>query len=285
MPEILNPREHDLGGFQVRRALPHARRRSVGPFVFFDHMGPHEFPPGEGIAVRPHPHIGLATVTWLWEGCITHRDSLGFVQDIKPGDVNWMIAGRGIVHSERSPEHLQGQRHPIHGLQTWVALPTDHAEMAPAFEHHPANSLPRLEREGVQLTCVAGHGFGLRSPVPVQSDTLYVAIDMREGAELEIPDEHAERALYLVEGEAELDEMPLPQRALVVLDADSRPVLRAATDCRLMLCGGMPLGARLVWWNFVASSIERIDQAKADWRGQRFGHVPGETEFIPLPDR
>ncbi|WP_395791183.1 pirin family protein [Aquimonas sp.] len=285
MPEIINPREHDLGGFKVRRALPDAKRRRVGPFVFFDHMGPHRFPVGEGIAVRPHPHIGLATVTYLWEGAISHRDSLGSQQDILPGDVNWMIAGRGIVHSERSPERFADQTHPIHGLQTWIALPEDRAEMAPAFEHHPAASLPSSERDGVRLVCVAGHGFGLRSPVSVQSDTLYVAIDLAAGAALPIPPEHVERALYLVEGEAELDAMPLPPWALVVLDADTTPVLRALSDCRLMLCGGAPLGPRFVWWNFVASSRERIEQAKLDWSEGRFERVPGETEFIPLPDK
>lgn len=285
MPEIINPREHDLGGFKVRRALPHATRRRIGPFVFFDHMGPHTFPAGEGIAVRPHPHIGLATVTWLWEGCIRHRDSLGSVQDIRPGDVNWMIAGSGIVHSERSPEALTQQAHPIHGLQTWVALPAEQAEAAPAFAHHPAESLPRCVRDGVELTCVAGHGFGLRSPVGVLSDTLYVAIEMQAGAALEIPPEHIERALYLVEGEAELDGMPLPNWALVVLDEGSAPRLRAFGDCRLMLCGGAPLGPRFVWWNFVASSRERIEQAKLDWAEGRFAKVPSETEFIPLPER
>lgn len=285
MPEIIQPREHDLGGFKVRRALPHATRRRIGPFVFFDHMGPHLFPAGEGIAVRPHPHIGLATVTWLWEGCIRHRDSLGSVQDIRPGDVNWMIAGSGIVHSERSPEELQDSEHPIHGLQTWVALPIDQAEMAPAFEHHPAASLPRSQREGVELTCVAGHGFGMRSPVGVQSDTLYVGVEMQDGAELEIPPEHVERALYLVEGEAELDGMPLPSWALVVLDEGSTPCLKAVGRARLMLCGGAPLGPRFVWWNFVASTRERIDQAKLEWAEGRFARVPGETEFIPLPDR
>lgn len=285
MPEIINPREHDLGGFKVRRALPHANRRRIGPFVFFDHMGPHTFPPGEGIAVRPHPHIGLATVTWLWEGCIRHRDSLGSVQDIQPGDVNWMIAGSGIAHSERSPESLKHAAHPIHGLQTWVALPVEQAEMAPAFEHHPSSSLPRQLQEGVELTCVAGHGFGMRSPVSVQSDTLYVAIGMEDGAELAIPPEHVERALYLVEGEAELDGMPLPPWALVVLDEGSTPRLRAQGRARLMLCGGAPLGPRFVWWNFVASSRERIEQAKQDWAEGCFAQVPGESEFIPLPER
>lgn len=285
MPEIITPREHDLGGFKVRRALPHATRRRIGPFVFFDHMGPHLFPVGEGIAVRPHPHIGLATVTWLWEGCIRHRDSLGSVQDIHPGDVNWMIAGSGIVHSERSPEALRDSEHPIHGLQTWLALPVEQAEMAPAFEHHPAASLPRIVRDGVDLTCVAGHGFGMRSPVSVQSDTLYVAIELQAGAELDIPPEHIERALYLVEGEAELDGMPLPSWALVILDEGSAPRLRAERRARLMLCGGAPLGPRFVWWNFVASTRERIEQAKQDWAADRFEKVPGESEFIPLPER
>jgi redox-sensitive bicupin YhaK (pirin superfamily) len=287
MPLTLHPREHDLGGFTVRRLLPHAKQRSVGPFVFFDHIGPAVLGDGTFVDVRPHPHIGLATVTYLWEGAMTHRDSLGSVVDIKPGDVNWMTAGRGIVHSERTPAALRGAPMPFHGLQTWVALPREHEEAAPAFAHHPAATLPVLEGDGVRLCIVAGHGFGERSPVAVLADTLYVAIDLAEGAELCLPAEHAERAIYPVAGELVLDEVTaLPAGQMHVLEPGSLPLIRAVGGpARAMLLGGAPLdGPRHVWWNFVSSSRERIEQAKADWTAQRIGAVPGETEFIPLPD-
>jgi redox-sensitive bicupin YhaK (pirin superfamily) len=287
MTEIIAPRLHDLGGFTVGRALPNLKYRSLGPFVFLDHIGPAVLPPEVPMAVRPHPHIGLATVTYLWEGAMMHRDSLGSVQEINPGDVNWMTAGRGIVHSERTPERLLGQPQPFHGLQTWVALPTSHEEVAPSFHHHPKSTLPVTESDGVRLTVVAGHGFGLRSPVQVFSDTLYVSIDLADGAELVIPAEHAERALFPVKGELWLDETEaLPLGQLAVLEPGRLPLLRAVGPSRVMLLGGAPLdGPRHIWWNFVSSSRERIEQAKDDWREKRFGQVPGETEFIPLPDK
>jgi redox-sensitive bicupin YhaK (pirin superfamily) len=286
MLQVIPPRVHDLGGgFTVGRLLPHARRRSVGPFVFFDHIGPATLGVDNALDVRPHPHIGLATVTYLWKGAILHRDSVGSVQEIRPGDVNWMTAGRGIVHSERTPDALRGVPHAIHGLQTWVALPHGHEEDAPSFAHHPAASLPVVERDGARLHVVAGHAFGAVSPVRVLALTLYVSIDLRAGATLVLPDEHEERALYPVAGTATLDGEPLPLRHLAVLPGRGPATLRAATDARLMLLGGEPLGHRHVWWNFVSSSRERIEQAKDDWRAQRLGHVPGETEFIPLPER
>ncbi|MBW8310596.1 MAG: pirin family protein, partial [Rhizobium sp.] len=224
MPQLLSPRSHDLGGgFTVRRLLPQAGRRSVGPFVFFDHIGPAELDPAHPMAVRPHPHIGLATVTYLWEGAIMHRDSLGYAQEILPGDVNWMTAGRGIVHSERTPERLLGKPQRMHGLQTWVALPKQHEETAPAFAHHPAATLPVVELPGVRLHVVAGDAFGERSPVQVLARTLYVSIELTAGAALSIPAEHAERALYAVEGELTLDGETLPLEHLVVLDAGSEP--------------------------------------------------------------
>lgn len=286
MPQLIRPRLHDIGAFTVGRVLPAAERRSVGPFVFFDHIGPAVLAAEEAMAVRPHPHIGLATVTYLWEGAMMHRDSLGFVQEIQPGDVNWMTAGRGIVHSERTPERLHGQAHAMHGLQTWVALPRAHEEAEPAFVHHPKSTLPVITGDGATLTVVAGHGFGARSPVVVLSDTLYVSVDLRAGAALQIPAEHVERALYPVEGELTLDGVELPLNTLAVLEPDTLPLLRAVTDARVMLVGGEPLdGPRFMWWNFVSSSRERIEQAKADWLGGRLGAVPGETEFIPLPDK
>jgi redox-sensitive bicupin YhaK (pirin superfamily) len=283
----LQPREHDLGGFTVRRLLPHAQQRSVGPFVFFDHIGPAVLDEGSFVDVRPHPHIGLATVTYLWDGAMLHRDSLGNAVEIRPGDVNWMTAGRGIVHSERTPQALRSAPHAFHGLQTWVALPREHEDTEPAFAHHPAATLPVVEGDGVRLVVVAGHGFGARAPVAVLHDTLYVAIDLAEGAELCLPAEHAERALYPVSGTLVLDEtIPLEAGQMVVLDAGTLPLLRAqGGPARAMLLGGAPLdGPRFVWWNFVSSSREAIERAKADWKAQRFAAVPGESEFIPLPD-
>ncbi|MBW8366912.1 MAG: pirin family protein [Arenimonas sp.] len=287
MTLLIPPRVHDVGGgFTVKRLLPHASRRSVGPFVFFDHIGPAVIKPGHPMQVRPHPHIGLATVTYLWEGAIMHRDSLGSAQEISPGDVNWMTAGRGIVHSERTPERLLDRPHRMHGLQTWVALPRGHEEVAPAFTHHPAATLPVVDVPGARLTIVAGHAFGQRAPAEVLAETLYVSMDLQAGCALVIPAEHGERALYPVEGQLELDGVPLPAEHLTVLDPGTQPRLTARTDARVMLLGGEPLdGPRLIWWNFVSHSRERIEQAKADWKEGRFGQVPGETESIPLPDR
>ena len=286
MTLIIQPRVHDLGGFQVRRAVPSLQARSVGPFVFVDHMGPAMFEPGRGVDVRPHPHIGLATVTFLWSGRMTHRDTLGSVQDIEPGDVNWMTAGRGIAHSERTPLDLREHAHPLHGLQTWVALPRAYEEVAPGFFHHAAATLPQQRRDGAWLRVVAGRGYGEESPVRVFTDTLYVAIDLDAGAELALDDGHAQRALYVLEGDAQLDGADIPMQHLIVLDPGTRPRLRAKTALKAMLLGGEPLDApRHMWWNFVSSSRERIDQAKQDWIEGRFGAVPGETEFIPLPDR
>lgn len=287
MPLAIPPRVHDLGGgFTVKRLIPHASCRSVGPFVFFDHIGPAELGPDTPLDVRPHPHIGLATVTYLWEGVIMHRDSLGSAQEIHAGDVNWMTAGRGIVHSERTPDRLRGQAQRMHGLQTWVALPQEHEEAAPDFAHHPASTLPVVEYPGVRLRVVAGDGFGETSPVKVLARTLYVAIDLAAGASLVLPAEHAERAIYAVEGELTLEHQPVPLEQLLVLDPGSEPLLTAVCDSRVMLLGGDPLDARRhVWWNFVSSSRERIEQAKADWAADRMGQVPGETTRIELPER
>ena len=286
MTLIIQPRVHDLGGFQVRRAVPSLQARSVGPFVFVDHMGPAMFEAGRGVDVRPHPHIGLATVTFLWSGRITHRDTLGSVQDIEPGDVNWMTAGRGIAHSERTPLTVREHAHPVHGLQTWVALPRAHEEIAPEFFHHAAATLPQQRRDGAWLRIVAGRGYGEESPVRVFADTLYVAIDLDANAELALDGSHAQRALYVLEGEAQLDGADIPMQHLVILDPDTRPRLRAKTPLKAMLLGGEPLDApRHMWWNFVSSSKDRIEQAKQDWTEGRFGAISGETEFIPLPDR
>lgn len=286
MTTVVAPRVHDLGGFQVRRAVPAIQARSVGPFVFADHMGPAVFQPGQGIDVRPHPHIGLATVTFLWAGRIGHRDTLGTIQDIGPGDVNWMTAGRGIAHSERTPAALREGGHTLHGMQTWVALPKADEDTAPAFHHHPAATLPRIERPGALLRVVAGRGYGEESPVHVFADTLYVAIDLAPDAEIELDAQHRQRALYVLDGDAQLDGADIPAMHLVVLDDGVRHRLRAKTPLKAMLLGGEPLdGPRHLWWNFVSSSKARIEQAKHDWLVGNFGDVPGETEFIPLPER
>ncbi len=286
MTTIIAPRVHDLGGFQVRRAVPTLQARSVGPFVFVDHMGPAVFEPGLGIDVRPHPHIGLATVTFLWAGTIHHRDTLGSDQDITPGDVNWMTAGRGIAHSERTPQALRDGGRPLHGMQTWVALPKPSEEVAPEFHHHTAATLPRIERGGATLRVVAGRAWDEESPVKVFADTFNVAVDLEADAEVAIDDRAAERALYVLEGQAQLDGADIPEKHLVVLDRGGRPVLRAKTPLKAMLFGGEPLdGPRHLWWNFVSSSQERIEQAKQDWLEGRFGKVPGDDEFIPLPER
>ncbi len=287
MTTIINPRTHDLGGgFEVRRAVPSLQARSVGPFVFVDHMGPAIFEPGRGIDVRPHPHIGLATVTFLWAGAINHKDTLGSEQVILPGDVNWITAGRGIAHSERTPADERGRGHAVHGMQTWVAVPKSDVEIAPEFHHHSAAALPQLRRNGAFLRVIAGRAFGEESPVRVFADTFNVAVDLDADAELAIDDPYAERALYILEGDAQLDGADLPDKHLVLLDPGTRPVLRAKTPLKAMLLGGEPLDApRHMWWNFVSSSKERIEVAKQDWLDGNFGQIPGEVEFIPLPER
>jgi redox-sensitive bicupin YhaK (pirin superfamily) len=283
---LLKPHTRDLGDFTVRRVLPGFPHRTVGPFIFFDHMGPVALPPGKGADVRPHPHIGLATVTYLFEGEIVHRDSLGSVQAIAPGDVNWMTAGRGIVHSERTAAEQRRKGPRLHGIQTWVALPRANELVEPGFHHHPQATLPRLSAGGAELRIVAGTAFGERSPVAVFSPTLYVAAELEAGAVLELDAEHEERGVYAVEGEISVAGAPLPPQHLAVLETRETVEVRATTRARAMLLGGAKLdGERFIWWNFVASSRERIEEAKRRWREQRFPRIPGETEFIPLPDK
>jgi redox-sensitive bicupin YhaK (pirin superfamily) len=283
---VLKPHIRDIGNLQVRRTLPALAARLVGPFIFFDHMGPAELPAGVGLDVRPHPHIGLATVTYLFDGAVLHRDSLGSVQTIVPGDVNWMTAGRGIVHSERTPDDVRQRGQTVHGIQTWVALPLEHETVAPSFEHHPAATLPALERDGVALTVIAGDGFGAVSPVTTFSRTLYVAARFGAGTTLTFDADHEERAVYLVDGALSIDGAPLDVAHMAVLAPGARVTLASATGARVMLLGGDRLaGERFIDWNFVASSRAAIDAARDAWRDQRMGQVPGETEWIPLPER
>lgn len=270
----------------MRRILPWGGGRMVGPFIFLDQLGPVDFPAGKGIDVRAHPHIGLATVTYLYEGELVHRDSLGFEQTIRPGDVNWMTAGSGIVHSERTGDALRASGHRISGLQSWVALPTDREENDPAFFHHPAATLPDVERDGARLRVIAGSAFGLKSPVRTFSDLFYVDVDIQSGARLKIDTDYPQRAIYVAQGEIDIDGEIIAQGALALIEEGKLAVMRARTDSRLALLGGVPLeGKRHIWWNFVSSSQERIEQARQDWREGRFASVPGETEFIPLPPR
>jgi redox-sensitive bicupin YhaK (pirin superfamily) len=281
---VITARPRDLGGFSVRRALPSGERRLVGPFIFFDHMGPSEMAPGHGIDVRPHPHIGLATVTYLFAGEMIHRDSLGSTQAIRPGDVNWMLAGRGIVHSERTGDEVRRQGGPLHGIQSWVALPTAREEDAPRFEHHPGATIPRLTRPGAVLHVVAGGAYGATSPAGVSSQTLYVAAELESGAALALPDEHPERAAYVVEGAIAVGQRRFEPGSMVVFRRGPAAV-RALAATRLVMIGGAPLdGERHIFWNFVSSSPERMERAKTDWQARRFPLVPGdEQEFIPLP--
>lgn len=283
----IEARSRELGdGFSVRRVLPSMRRRHVGPFVFYDHMGPAQLAPGHGFDVRPHPHIALATVTYLFEGAIDHKDSVGSEQTIRPGDVNWMIAGSGIVHSERTPAELRAAGPRIHGIQSWVALPLEHEETTPRFEHHPARTIPRIEGAGYVLDVVAGTAYGQTSPVGVLSPTLYVHALLEAGATLPLDDTHPERAFYVVEGEVTIGDQTFGPATMALCNEGVAVTLTAKGAARVMLVGGARLeGERHIWWNFVSSSPERIERAKRDWAEQRFPRVAGDDEFIPLPER
>lgn len=283
--QVIVPRTRDLGGFAVRRALPVAGRRMVGPFIFLDQMGPAEFPIGEGVDVRPHPHIGLATVTYLFDGAIDHRDSLGTVQTIYPGDVNWMSAGRGITHSERTgpQDRLRGAR--LSGLQLWVALPKEHEDSAPFFAHHETTDLPIISDGGARVRLIAGEAYGVRSPVVTAWDTVFADIALEAGARVPIDAATEERALYLVDGIVEIAGDRFEPGRLLVLRPSDTITVEAVTAARFSLIGGATMdGPRHIWWNFVSSSTERLEQAKADWKAGRFSPVPGETDFIPLPE-
>ena len=281
---IIQPRDKDLGGFSVRRVLPTVGRKQVGPWVFFDHMGPAELPAGSGISVRPHPHVNLATVTYLFEGEMLHRDSLGSEQVIRPGDLNLMVAGRGIVHSERQRPEVTAHPQRIHGLQLWLALPEAMEECEPAFLHYPSEALPRTTVEGVALRVMMGAAYGLRSPVRTDAETLYVEADLQPGQRLRLPDAE-ERAVYVASGRLQARDNTLPAHAMAVFETQAGIEVEAIEASRIAIVGGERLGPRFMEWNFVSSRRERIEQAKADWKAGRFPKVPGdEAEFIPLPE-
>lgn len=287
---IIEGRARDIDGFSVRRILPSMSRRAIGPFVFFDHMGPASLPPGHGLDVRPHPHINLATVTYLFEGEIVHRDSLGSHQAIRPGAINWMTAGRGIVHSERTGPDERARGPHTHGIQLWVALPIEHEETEPEFHHHPASTLPEIKHElghgGARLRVLAGSAYGVTAPVRVFSPLFYVEAIMPTGSEVELPNDHHDRAAYVAEGSVECGAERAGPGSMLVIAPGRSATLTATADARVMLLGGAPLeGERHIWWNFVSSRKERIEQAKRDWKEGRFPKVPGdEAEHIPLPD-
>jgi hypothetical protein len=285
MIELVIPaRKKDLGGFEVGRVLPFPQRRMVGPFIFLDHMGPADFAAGHGIDVRPHPHIGLATVTYLFEGEILHRDSLGSTQAIRPGEVNWMTAGRGIVHSERTDPILRAQGSRLHGMQSWVALPIESEETEPAFSHYGALELPKFEAEGVRGTLIAGTAYGLSSRVETFSPMVYMHLELVPGARIELPGEHEDRAAYTVSGRIRCGDCIYEEGNLLAFGPEPA-VIAAASGAHVMLLGGASVGPRHIWWNLVSSSLERMEAAKADWRAGRFKLPLGDDrEFIPLSE-
>ena len=281
---LIEPRDRDLGGFSVRRLLPTTQRRMVGPWVFFDHMGPADFEAGDGIIVKPHPHINLATVTYLFEGEILHRDSVGSYQPINPGDVNLMVAGKGIAHSERERPEVTAKDHRLNGLQLWLALPEADEEIDPAFYHYPDAQIPRVEVDGVMIRVIMGHAYGQTSPVKVFASTLYVEAFLQAGQTIRVPDAE-ERAVYVVEGELTAGETRITEHTMGVLSSAPAIELTATRDSRIAIIGGEYLGKRFIEWNFVSSRRERIMQAKADWKAQAFPTVAGDEEdFIPLPE-
>jgi redox-sensitive bicupin YhaK (pirin superfamily) len=281
---VIVPRARDLGGFEVRRALPHGRRQMVGPFIFFDQIGPVQFVAGQGIDVRPHPHIGLATVTYLFDGRLMHRDSEGNAVEILPGALNLMTAGRGIAHSERSPMAARGDGEALFGIQSWIALDEDDEEIEPSFQHVDAASLPVVEAGGMRARIIAGSAFGKTSPVGIRSEWMYAEVLLDAGARAPLDPDQEERAIYVVEGEVEIAGESFAGPRLLVFRPGDRIAVQATSRARLMFLGGSAMARpRHIWWNFVSSRKERIEQAKEDWRSGRFRPVPGESDFIPLP--
>jgi redox-sensitive bicupin YhaK (pirin superfamily) len=295
---VIKPGITDLGAFSVRRLLPSARQTSVGPFVFWDHFGPVTvgpfvfwdhfgpvtLPAGANMDVRPHPHIGLSTLTWLFEGVITHRDGLGCTQDISPGEVNWMTAGRGIVHSERTPVDRRNQDNPLHGLQIWLGLPDEHENANPDFQHYPADAIPKVKKDDVVFDLIAGKALGAESPVHVYSPLCYLAAQIQPGEKFEWVREYPEEAIYVVEGNVSINHMNVPAHHLAVFPEQGSISVQADETARIALFGGKPLGKRYLWWNFVASNPQRIREAAERWANGGFDRVEGDDEFIPLPE-
>ena len=280
---VIEAQKKDLGEFSVRRVLPAPERRMVGSFIFFDHIGPAEFPPGKGIQVRPHPHIGIATVTYLFEGEIMHRDSLGFARAIQCGAVNLMTTGSGMVHSERAGDDLN-ETSRLHGIQSWMALPDGEEERDPAFQHYPAEAIPEIEMGGVRIRVIIGEAYGHTSPVESYASTLYLECAMPEGTELLLPDQYPELGVYIVSGSVSIGGHVYTEGVMAVGGSDTEMQLWAKQESRVMIVGGAPIGKRHIYWNFVSSSKARIEKAKSDWRARKFAEVPGDDEFIPLPD-
>jgi len=283
--QTIAPEVKDLGGFEVRRILPHLDRQMVGPFIFVDHIGPAVFAPGHGIDVRPHPHINLATVTYLFEGVIMHRDSLNSVQEIQPGAVNWMTAGRGIVHSERTPEKIRQNEARLHGIQTWIALPQEHEETDPWFCHYAAADIPAWQENGVSIKLIAGKANGYTSPVKTFSPMVYLDVQFSAQSSFRLDDSYTELAVYPLTSGLVVDGISLEPNQMVILTSDRKVEISANQSAHCMIFGGEPVGKRYKWWNFVSSSLERIEQAKSDWKSDKFDRVPLESEFIPLPDQ
>jgi redox-sensitive bicupin YhaK (pirin superfamily) len=280
---IITSRPRNLAGVNIRRVLPFYARRMIGPWIFLDHIGPLDFPPGAGLEVLPHPHIGLATVTYLFEGEIIHRDNLGVVQPIQPGAINLMVAGKGVAHSERSTPELRAKGYRLHAIQLWLALPVEQEEIDPAFYHHPAQELPGQRSGGVSLRVMIGQGFGLVSPVTTYSPSLYAEVNLEAGSRMALPPDLPERGVYIISGQVRLNNQSVPEGSLAVCQEGAEIVIEAGTEARLVVIGGANIGKRHIWWNYVSSRPERIEQAKADWKEGRFAKIPGETEFVPLP--
>ncbi|SDK19003.1 pirin family protein [Microbulbifer yueqingensis] len=283
--QLIEPRDRELGGIPVRRSLPNRERQMVGPWIFFDHMGPVDFKPGEGVNIPPHPHIGICTVTYLFEGEVLHRDSLGSLQAIRPGEVNLMVAGRGVVHSERERDEVRSHSHRMHGLQLWLALPQEHEEDAPEFHHYSFEQVPAVSVNGVAARVIIGSAFGVTSPVKTFADTLLAEASLEAGQEICLPDAQ-ERAVYVVDGNLAARDMGIPRSAMATFRHDEGVTLKATEDSRIVIIGGEPVGQRCIAWNFVSSRGERIDQAVEEWQAGKFAKVPGDEEaFLPFPGR
>ena len=283
---LISQKGRDLGGFSVRRLLPSVHQQSVGPFIFFDHIGPVTFLPHSGPNIRPHPHIGLAAVTYLFEGALLHRDNTGSNQIIRPYDVNWMTAGRGIVHLERTPPELQENSWRFHGIQTWLALTRTLEDATPNFAHYPAHTLPSIEEPGIHIRVIAGEFYGRQSPIPIFSPTLYVNIQLNAHYSITLEHDYPERAIYVIKGDVFVDGKEIPTHTLAILEEKEHIEVTAKRDSHFLLLGGAPLDSkRIIWWNFVASQQEKIDIAKAKWARQDYPPIKGETDFIPLPNK